>query len=140
MVSLFDGYNHIIRLQRNERLAAALQQFMAEQDVQGAWLSGIGGAVEVELGFYDLETRAYRWRTFSRLLEITSLQGNIALDPDGKPICHLHGTFSDDTYQAIGGHVKDLVVGGTCELFVHRTYRPLHRHHDDEVGLAILDL
>ncbi len=118
----------------------ALEKFMQENELPGAWLSGLGGALEATLGFYDLEKKEYQWQTFEGLREVASLTGNIAFDETGKPVFHLHGVFSDQKYQTIGGHVKDLVAGATLELFVHRTYKPLHRKPDPETGLSLLDI
>lgn len=142
MVSKFDGYNYIVRLERGERLTEALAQFFANSDtqVQGASVSGVGAAERLTLGFYDLDAKEYIWRDFDPLYEITNLQGAIAADEQGDLAFHLHGTFSDRNYQVIGGHVKDFVVGGTCELFIHVTYQPLKRKHDDQTGLNLLDL
>lgn len=113
---------------------------MKEIRIDGAWVSGIGAALECELGFYNLETKQYQWRTFQGPLEILSLQGNLAKNEAGEMMFHLHGTFSDNQYQTVGGHVKDLTVGGTLELFIHRSYQPLHRKTDKAVGLQTLDL
>lgn len=140
MKHIFDGYNHVLRFDKGEQLAPLLEQFATEQDVQGAWLSGIGAATALTLGFYDLEKQEYHWQDFSGLYEVVSLQGNLALGEDGEQMFHLHGVFSDAKYRTIGGHVKDLTVGGTLELFVHRTYKPLERKLDEAVGLKMLDL
>lgn len=140
MVYLFDGFNDFIRLSTGERLHAALAEFVRATKIQGAWVSGLGAASQVELGFYDLRAKTYQWRTFDGAYEITSLQGSIALDEQGKPVFHLHGTFADNAYQTIGGHVRDLVVGGTCELFAHRSYQPLRRARDEASGLNLLQL
>lgn len=140
MVSTFDGYNHILRLDRGEKLSAAMRQFLTAEDIDGAAVTGIGGAEQLELGYYDLESKEYIWKLFPNLYEITSLTGTIALGQDGKPMFHLHGTFAGRDYQVVGGHVKDFVVGATCELFIHRTYQPLKRTHDDGTGLELLDL
>lgn len=140
MTYVFDGYNYTIRLNKGEHLTAGMQDFfIAEPDATGT-LSGIGGAQQTTLGFYDLQTKEYRWKTFNALLEVTSLRGTVAFGPDGALMFHLHGTFSDAEFCSIGGHVKDLVVGGTLELFLHRSYKPLRRNKDPEVGLNILDL
>lgn len=142
MISLFDGYNHIVRLNRGERLSEALQEFCATSKVEilGASVSGVGAAEQLELGFYDLASQQYNWRTFDDLYEVTGLQGTIARDEHDNYMFHLHGTFSDQNYQVIGGHVKDFVVGGTCELFIHGTYQPLRRRLDSDTGLKLLDL
>lgn len=140
MIHSFDGYNDVIRLQKGERLGAALGQFMAETRLPGAWLSGIGAASGVELGFFNLASKEYKWRTFSSMMEVASLGGNLAYDDRGKMMFHLHGVFADDEYGTVGGHVRDLTVGATLELFVHRTYVPLKRAYDGETCLQLLSL
>jgi predicted DNA-binding protein with PD1-like motif len=141
MVYTFDEYNYVIKLSKGERLAEALETFIAaEPELTGAWVSGLGGALEMTIGFYDLDAQAYQWRTFEGLYEITALTGNLALDEEGKLMPHLHGTFADRHYQIVGGHVKDLVTAATVELFVHRTWKPLKRKMDSGTGLQTLDL
>lgn len=141
MTFLFDGYNYVVRLERGERLSEALLAFIEQTDLPpGAALSGVGSATEVELGFYDLDAKEYIWKKHDNLYEVVSLNGTLASDPAGKPMFHAHGSFSDRNYQVIGGHVKDFVVGATCELFVHRTIRPLTRMYDVDTGLNVLDV
>jgi len=140
MTYSFDGYNYLIRLERGERLGAAIEQFLAATSLDGAWLSGLGAASDVELGFYHLSSKAYKWRTFGNMMEVVSLTGNVALDGSGKAVHHLHGVFADDEYGSVGGHVKDFVAGGTVEIFVHRLYKPLQRKLDEVTGLQLLDL
>ncbi len=137
---MFDGFNDIIRLQKGERLSDAIKQFVDENELPGAWLSGLGAAQEVTIGFYDLGKKEYHWQTFEGLREVVSLSGNLASDENGDMVFHLHGVFSDREFKTIGGHVKDLVAGATLELFVHRTYKPLARKFDPETGLSLLDL
>ncbi len=136
----FDGFNYLIRLDRGERLSMAMEQFIAETKVEGAWVSGLGGATDVSLGFFIRASKTYKWRTFGSMMEIVSLTGNLAYDGSGKMMHHLHGVFADDEYRTVGGHVKDFVAGATVELFVHRAYQPMHRKRDDETGLQVLDL
>lgn len=140
MVHLFDGFNDIIRLEKGERLLESLEKFVQENELPGAWISGLGGAQEVTLGFYDLVKKEYQWQTFEGLREVVSLTCNIAFDESGKPVFHLHGVFGDVKFQTVGGHVKDLVAGATLELFIHRTYKPLRRKSDNGTGLKLLDL
>ncbi len=142
MVSAYDGYNYTVRLDRGERLSEAMDQLFAESDTQliGASVNGVGAAEQLTLGFYDLEKKEYIWHDFASMYEITGLQGTIARDEHDKLMFHLHGTFSDRDYQVVGGHVKDFVVGGTCELFIHVTYQPLARKLDEQIGLKLLDL
>jgi predicted DNA-binding protein with PD1-like motif len=134
------GYNYLIKLNKGERLSEAIEQFARETKIEGAWIQGLGGALEATLGFYDLDAKEYQWKTFEGLREVLSLTGNIAFDEQGKIVYHLHGTFGDRDYRVVGGHVKDLVVGATLELFVQRTIRSTKRKTDPEVWLQTLDL
>lgn len=140
MKTHFDGYNWILRLDRGEKLIESLDKFAKEKDVKGGFLTGIGGASSAELGFYNLGTKEYSWQKINEPLEVTALQGNLAIK-DGEPIWHIHGTFSDEKMQAIGGHVKELEVSGTLELFLHVIIDGgLKRSHSDDIGLDLLNL
>ncbi len=140
MTFQFDGYNYLIRLEKGEQLVESLLAFASEHNLPGAWVSGIGGALSAELGFYDLTTQQYRWKKFDQLMEITSLQGNLAWDED-KPIVHLHGALSDSNMQTYSGHIKELEVGGTCELFIHVWNKDqIKRTQDPDTGLKLLNL
>lgn len=129
----------LIRLSRGEKLIENLNLVATREKLPAAWLQGLGGTESAELGFYDLETKEYRWRTFPDLMEITSLQGNLAW-VDDTPKWHVHVTLSGRDYGAIGGHVKELVVGGTCEIRLCAFDTSLVRRHDEAIGLDLLDL
>ena len=140
MTYSYDDYNYVIKLQKGERLSEAIEQFIQETKIEGGWIQGLGATLEATLGFYDLEKQEYQWRTFDGLHELVSLNGNLAFDEQGKMMLHAHCVIADQDYQTVGGHIKDLVAGATVELFVHRTFKPLHRKLDDEVGLQTFDL
>lgn len=140
MTYSFDGYNYVIKLTKGERLSDVLEQFVQEAKIEGAWVEGLGGVLEITLGFYDLEKKEYQWQTFEGLRELVSLTGNLAFDEAGKIMLHAHGVVADESYQTLGGHIKDLVAGATVELFIHRSYQPLRRKIDPEVGLQTFDL
>lgn len=133
---LSDNGNFLI-VPKGEEVMAALSTFAREHGLKSAWVQGIGGAAKTTIGFRNPETKEYLWRTFEEPLEIVSLQGNLAW-VDGEPFWHVHGTFAGADYVAIGGHVKELVVGLTCELFITSTPISLTRHHDEDTGLKLL--
>ena len=129
-----------MRLDKGELLVESLTKLVKEQQIKGAWVSGIGGAMWVELGFYDLLNKTYLWKKLDQVVEVTNLQGNIAWEGD-TPIVHLHGTFGDVNMQSVAGHVKELEVAGTCEVLLHQWYgEGLKRFHSDKIGLKLLDL
>lgn len=134
-----EGDNYLVRVEKGEQLISSLIKLVKDEDIQGAWISGLGGSLSAEIGFYTLDEQAYDFKVFDQLLEITSLQGNVSW-LNGEPKLHMHGTFSDENMKAIGGHVKELTVGGTCEIILHTFNTKLTRTLDDEVGLPLLDL
>jgi len=140
MQYIYDGYNYTLRLDRGEPLITTLTKFVKEKQIKTTWVNGLGGASWAELGFYDLNNQQYQWRRFDELLEITALQGNVAWKDD-EPVLHIHGTFSNHDYHAIGGHVKELEVGGTCELHLHTIFKEaLSRSTDPATGLTLLTM
>ncbi len=140
MTFAFDGYNWLVRLNRGELLVENLTKFVREQKIGGTWISGLGAASWAELGFYDLATKQYQWQKIDKPMEILSLQGNVAWEGE-EPILHMHGSFGDSQMQAVGGHIKELQVAGTCEVLLHRWYHgSLTRSTDEQTGLKLLDL
>lgn len=140
MVYSFDDYNYVMRMDKGERWSEAFAAFASDTQLGGAELVIIGGVLEVTLGYYDLNKKGYQWQTFEGLREITGVLGNLATNEAGETVAHLHGTFADENYQAIGGHVKDFVAAATVEIFVHKFDSPLHRKTNPEVGLQTLDI
>ncbi|OGL36166.1 hypothetical protein A3F05_02595 [Candidatus Saccharibacteria bacterium RIFCSPHIGHO2_12_FULL_47_17] len=132
-----DGDSYVVILKLGEELFGSLANFATQNNLKTAWFEAFGATKEVELGYYNLEAQKYVWRVFSGPLEITGLQGNIA-QKDGQPVFHAHGSFADESYNVVGGHIKKLVVAGTCELFITPLNLKLTRQLDDEVGLELL--
>lgn len=142
MIYVADGFNYVVRFKKGEKWSEGFADFVAQTGVKSAWLSMIGGATEVTMGAYSLDKKQYLWKTFTGILEIVSVQGNISLNESGEPISHLHGTFANEECQAFGGHIQDFTVGATLEVFVHclDENKVLTRKHDPEIGLPLLDL
>ncbi len=136
----FDGFNYLMRLDEGEKLGEALEKFAQETKIEGAWVSGLGGAQRATLGFYDLDKKEYDWRDFTDLREVASLTGNLARDEKGDLVFHLHVVLGDREFNTVAGHLKDLTAGATLELFIHRAYQPTKRKMDERVGLKTLDL
>lgn len=135
-----DGFNWIVRLERGERLVDSLEKLIKKENLPSVWILGLGAAEWAELGFYDLGKKQYNWKKFDRPLEITGLQGNSSYK-DGELVLHIHGSFSDENFNLIGGHVKELEVAGTCEILLHRWYKEnFKRSLDNDTGLSLLDL
>lgn len=131
--------SYVLALSTGEELMDCLSRFASELEISSAWLSGLGAASVIEVGYYDMPGRTYHWKTFAGKLEITNLTGNLSLEA-GKPLWHIHGSFSDESFNAIGGHIRKMVVGPNCELLVRKLGQPLIRVEDRASGLSLLDV
>lgn len=135
----FDGKHYALRFETGEQLVAELTRFVQEQDIQSAWIKGLGGLASAELGFYDLSAKTYSWVQFDEPLELTNLTGNVARQAN-EPALHMHATVSDASMHAHGGHLREAVVGGTVEVMLHAIGGNLTRAFDEATGLNLLDL
>lgn len=136
----YDGFNWLVRLDKGEKLVESLTKLAKQEKLPSCWVNVIGGALSAEVGYYNLPKKEYEWHNVVELVEITGLQGNLTWDGE-EPKWHLHGTFSKSDLSVVGGHVRELIVGGTCEIMLHKWYKePLTRSEDKETGLKLLDL
>ncbi len=131
----------MIRLSRGEKVMRSLVDFCAKRGISSGVLQGIGAVCNAEIGYYDLKKREYVFKNFPEDREVAAMQGNIAL-VDGKPFVHAHALLSagDDSLGVVGGHVREMEVAVTLEVFLTPFNAPLSRAHDEEIGLKLLDL
>lgn len=130
----------ILVLDRGEELIESLNNFANENQLSGAWLSGLGAAQKMTIGYYDLDTREYVWTDINDgIVEILNLAGNLSF-LNNKPSWHVHGVFSGTDLKAFGGHIKEMYVGLTCELNITPldSKESLQRVYDDATGLNLL--
>lgn len=139
MVSKELNTGYLVRLEKGEELVEQLTEFVKSNDIQAGWISGLGGVLNVRLGYYHLKRKKYVFRHVKDVVELISLTGNIARIGD-EPALHLHGVVSDRNNKAHGGHIKELIVGGTVEIKIETFKDPLTRKQDEEIGLPLLDL
>lgn len=137
MQQFSNTHGNLVVINRGEEVMAQLVEYAKVQNLKSAWMSGLGGADTVTLGFYDIEAKAYDWKKINEPMEILNLTGNLSW-VDGEPFWHVHGTFSGRDLQAVGGHVKELMVGLTCEVLIMPLDTPLTRTFDDETALKLL--
>ena len=134
---LSDDENIILRFDSGEEVVSELTAFVDEHGIDAASVSGIGSAKEVELGFYDLGGKEYRYKSFNEPMEALSISGNVGLLGTNTKV-HLHGTFSLSNYQVIGGHIGRIVVNATLELVLDTVGGELKRLYDEGTGLDLL--
>ena len=112
---------HVLVLLEGERLINSITDFCSSKKIAAATFTAIGALKEVELGFYDLAAKEYRWKKAEAELELDSATGNVAI-LDGKLIVHAHA------------------VGASCEVFLTPLQGKIERKHDEETGLKLMQI
>lgn len=131
------GYRLLLQFDENEEFISSLIIFCQKYKITSGFFYGIGAASEITVSFYDLNKRIYSDKIFNGDLELLNISGNISLF-EGNPIIHAHGIFSDLNFQTFGGHMKKMVISGTCEIYLQLFSEPIHREYDHKTGLKLL--
>ena len=132
-------FGSMLRFEKGDELMSVLVKFIADNQLPFASFTLIGATTDVELGFFSLKDKDYKWKNFTGEYEIVGGVGNISLLEE-KPMIHLHITIADDEYRTHGGHVRKLIVGATCELTLFVSKERIERKFDEVVGLNLLDV
>ncbi|PUZ35024.1 DUF296 domain-containing protein [Staphylococcus cohnii] len=139
MVYQVDGNTIVLVLEQGEDIIEAVTDLAREQNGKFGTVSGIGACDDVELNFYNLETKTYEKKEIKEPLELISLLGNIS-HIDEKPFAHLHATFGTNQYETLSGHLTKAVVSATAEIVITMTNLDINRKHNADIGLNLLNL
>ncbi|WP_204172021.1 PPC domain-containing DNA-binding protein [Staphylococcus sp. GDY8P100P] len=139
MVYQVDGNTIVLVLEQGEDIIEAVTDLAREQNGKFGTVSGIGACDDVELNFYNLETKTYEKKEIKEPLELISLLDNIS-HIDEKPFAHLHATFGTNQYETLSGHLTKAVVSATAEIVITSTNLDINRKHNADIGLNLLDL
>lgn len=131
------GDAYLVRIDLNEEIVQSLKIFCDQADVKLARIEAIGAANHAVVGVYDLTEKAYRREELKGFMEIAGLYGNITRK-DGEPYIHLHGMFADQEHRIHGGHVLEMTVGATCEMFVTVFAGKAERIGDETLGINLI--
>ena len=69
-----------------ENLFESILRCADAANIQSAIISGLGALDDVNVAYYNLNTRQYQTKLFTGMYELVSLNGNIAF-LDGKQFC-----------------------------------------------------
>ena len=133
------GKDYLINIDKDEKVVETLTRFCKENGIKNAKLSGIGAVKKTEIGAYDLSNKKYIKREYSEILELLSLEGNVALK-DGEPFIHAHVVLSDHKMQTLGGHLFETTVGVAGEFFLTQFDGNAYRELKPDIGLACMCL
>lgn len=133
------GDRYIVRLESGESAIESLVRLLTSERVGFANVSAAGAVAWARLAYWNAETRQYQEKEFARQFEVVSFQGNASLK-DGKPFLHIHGVFAQQDFSTIGGHVKEVRVHPTMEVWLRTEEVSVQRAHDEASGLELLDV
>ena len=118
-------------------LLEELTSVCQKENIQLGRIEALGAVQKAHIGFYDQQTREYRFLTLPQSLEITKLIGNVSLK-DGNPFVHAHVTLADEEGKAFGGHLAPGTVVFACEFIIESFDGPVfERGFDEETGLPL---
>lgn len=130
---------YIMRIDKGENVLESITSWCVENDIKAGVFSGIGAVEYVSCGYYALDEKKYYFKQYDQLLEVLSMQGNIALKEE-KPFPHVHAVFSGTDNKAFGGHVEEMRVGVVLEVVFEALSKPIVREHDECIGLFLMDV
>jgi uncharacterized protein len=131
------GGSVAIRLDEGDRVAERIREVCAKEGILSASLSGIGGCSSAEIAHFDTEKNAYATSTFSGMLELVSLIGNVTEDGAGKPALHAHASLGFPDFSVRGGHLVEATACPTCEIAVIVRDVRIRRAPNGKRGLAL---
>ena len=129
---------YMLRIDKGEEVIQSLVTLCEKEDIRLAEVSAIGAADYAAIGVYDLGTGTYHREELPFFMEIASLAGSVTR-MNNKPYIHLHTTLADQQNKTHAGHVIELRIGATCEMFVRTLPGEVIRKKDEEVGLNLWD-
>lgn len=135
---LQENRRYILRFDLGEDVIEKLKNFCGDEKIGSGFISGIGTTSEVILGLYDLKNKKYIDNSIVKNMEIASFSGNISVFED-EPVIHAHGVFSDENNVCLGGHVKKMITGATCEVFMIRLDQEIERAKSEKIGINLME-
>lgn len=123
---------------RGDEVLSGLTDFSIQYKVEDAHFTAIGAANRATLAWLDLSKKAYRRIPVTEQVEVLSMIGDIATF-DGKPVVHTHAVLGKSDGSTVGGHVFELNVNPTLEVFVTVETTPLRKKPDATSGMKMID-
>lgn len=128
-----------LRFESGEQFAAPLLAWLGSEGIGYATLTGLGAVRGATISYYVADTKEYETYEIVEQMEVVSLIGNVALRED-KPFIHAHVALGKRDLSVIGGHLNDLAIYPTLEVWLRPEREPVHRAFDESCGLWVMQL
>ena len=123
---------------KGDEALSGLTDFAISHNIQDAHFTGIGAISGATLAWLDPANKIYHRIPVNEQVEVLSLMGDIA-SFNGKPIVHMHAVLGRSNGSPVGGHVFELNVNPTLEVFMTVNAAPLKKRPDDASGMKVID-
>jgi predicted DNA-binding protein with PD1-like motif len=123
---------------KGDEALSGLTDFVIQHKVEDAHFTAIGAISGATLAWLDPPNKTYHRISVAEQVEVLSLIGDVATF-NGKPIVHMHAVLGKPDGTTIGGHVFELKVNPTLEVFVTVDTAPLKKKPDDASGMKVID-
>jgi predicted DNA-binding protein with PD1-like motif len=123
---------------KGDEVLSGLTDFAIQHKIEDAHFTAIGAVSGGTLAWLDPTNKIYHRISVAEQVEVLSLIGDVATF-NGKPIVHMHAVLGKSNGNTIGGHVFELNVNPTLEVFVTVNATPLGKKPDEASGMKLID-
>ena len=124
----------------DEDLVDAITELVKKYKIKSGLINVIGALKKFTIGYFNIETKEYQFKTFEEPVELVSCMGNVAYK-DGEPIVHIHFMVARQDYSVLGCHLgQPSIVSVTGEVYIYETKETIERVHDPQFDLSLLDI
>ena len=142
MKSIETKVNRVIvaKLEPGDEVLDSMMELVKKHEIKAGLINIIGAFSKFTIGYFDLDTKKYKMRTFEEDVEWLSCMGNITYKEDD-PIIHLHTLVGREDYSILGGHLgQPTLISVTGEVFIYEVAEKIRRSKDEKTQLTLLDL
>jgi len=129
---------YVIRLEIGDEISNSLKTLVKKEEIRGGFFYGLGAVNKVSLGYFDVEKKEYKEKSFEQDFELTSMVGDVAFSGD-KIIVHAHVTLAGEDFRAVAGHLNRATVTATTEIVFNPVEGKLSKKTDPLTGLNLMD-
>jgi predicted DNA-binding protein with PD1-like motif len=129
---------YAVIFRKGDEALSGLTDFAIQYKVEDAHFTGIGAVSGATLAWLDAPKKIYHRIAVPEQVEVLSLIGDVATF-NGKPVVHMHAVLGRSDGSTVGGHVFELDVNPTLEVFMTVNTTALKKRPDDASGMKLID-
>jgi len=133
-----DEQVYAVIFHKGDEALSGLTDFANQYKVGDAHFTAIGASSGALLALLEVDKKMYRPIPVRQQAEVLSLIGDIATYK-GKPVVHMHAVLGKPDGSTVGGHVFELNVNPTLEVFVTADTTALNKKPDEMSGMKMID-